>query len=42
MILVAFSLAFYEGWQLTLVMIGIIPFLIFSGLLFGVFGNKKK
>jgi ABC-type multidrug transport system fused ATPase/permease subunit len=42
MFIVAFCISFYQGWQLTLVILGIIPFLLFSGLLFGVFGNKKK
>jgi hypothetical protein len=42
MFIVAFGIGFYYGWQLTLIIAAIIPFLLFSGLLFGVFGNKKK
>jgi ABC-type multidrug transport system fused ATPase/permease subunit len=42
MIIVSFSIAFYEGWQLPLVIFSILPFLLFAALLFGIFANKKK
>jgi hypothetical protein len=42
MFIVAFGISFSQGWQLTLMIIGFIPFMLASGLYFGIFGNKKK